>query len=94
VDDKRIADDQNNGSRKLRIPTYKPIPVKTGWPYLCDSNSDMTVPMTMVESLERVEGFEKYIDSDEHAVMGLTCVIVESLEEYIDWLKRQWHAII
>jgi hypothetical protein len=57
--DKRMGYDQAKGAKKLRMPTHEQIPVKAGGPYLCDSDSDVTAPMTMVEELEGTEGWNK-----------------------------------
>jgi hypothetical protein len=57
--DKRQAEYLYDGSRNLRTTRLKQIPVYAGGPYLCDSDSDVTVPILAVEELERVEDSEE-----------------------------------
>jgi hypothetical protein len=56
--DKRRGDNQDTRSRETRIPVHKKIKARAGGPYLCDSDSDVTVPISMVEELETVEDWE------------------------------------
>jgi hypothetical protein len=53
--DKRKAKNLDEETMKGRTRTLKQIPVCAGGPYLCDSDSDVTVPITAVEELETVE---------------------------------------
>ena len=53
--DKRKADYLDNGTSEGKTTTLKQIPVCVGGPYLCDSDSDVTVPISVVEELETVE---------------------------------------
>jgi hypothetical protein len=46
------------GQKKDRACRLRSIPATAGGPYLCDSDSDVTVPITMVENLEMVEDSE------------------------------------
>jgi hypothetical protein len=57
--DKRTGTYEDAGSKKMRVHTpHKQIPVKAGGPYLCDSDSDVTWPISMVEELETMEDLE------------------------------------
>jgi hypothetical protein len=55
---KNIHDQEDTWPRKDNAHTLRSIPARAGGPYLCDSDSDVTVPITMVESLEMVEDSE------------------------------------
>ena len=44
--------------RKGHVSTLRSIHATPGGPYLCDSDSDVTVPITVVENLEMVEDSE------------------------------------
>ena len=44
---------------KGKTQTLRKIPVCAGGPYLCDSDSDVTVPISAVEELETVEDEEE-----------------------------------
>jgi hypothetical protein len=57
--EKRPRYGKDDKAKKMKMPTHKRIPVKAGGPYLCDSDSDVTVPITMVEELEKEEGWEE-----------------------------------
>ena len=50
--------DQERNMRKGPDGMLRSIPAKAGGPYLCDSDSDVTVPITVVENLEMVEDSE------------------------------------
>ena len=53
--EKRKAQYLDNYTLKVKTQTLKQIPVCAGGPYLCDSDSDVTVPISVVEELETVE---------------------------------------
>jgi len=56
--EKRKARYLGSESVRGKTPTLKQIPVCAGGPYLCDSDSDVTAPISMVEDLETVEDAE------------------------------------
>ncbi len=57
--DKRKAQYLDNESLKGKTQNLKQIPAHAGGPYLCDSDSDVTVPISAVEELEIVEDEEE-----------------------------------
>ena len=57
--DKRKAQYLKNETLTGKKKTLKQIPVCAGGPYLCDSDSDVTVPISAVEELEMVEDEEE-----------------------------------
>jgi hypothetical protein len=58
-EDKRKAPYLDNESLKGKTQHLRQIPVRAGGPYLCDSDSDVTVPICVVEELETVEDEEE-----------------------------------